>query len=1022
MRIIFRTFILFLVTVSGVQPVLAQVSDSNVDAVQVLIAPEEATQSKSTALEIVEEALELPDIQYDIQREVTDTVFLTTINAADFQELQNDPSILVQKNEYRRLFTSSDTLSLIGANTVHALPNGTGSEYATAIIDSGIRGTHDFFTTLGTVFDASTNPSRVILEYCQSGGLPIVDGFGNYILDGLGHRLYQGISMCSGNESSPTIINGFTYYSNTIVATTASSPAASAPCLGEYPGFDTDCRHGSHVAGIAAGTAASYSGTAYSGIAPASPIISFNIFTKYTDASVCGSGDPCLAATDADILSALSQLENLVVEGEKVGSVNLSLGGAAYANQSQCDQNNILYYYAFQRLRTLGVPVIVAAGNNGYVNGISSPGCVSTAYSVGATTITSPGVDQIASYSNIASFIDYLAPGTLLTSANSDTASGFFSLSGTSMATPIVAGAFTVLRSLFDGTHAPYPYRSLDAIAHALTTTGLPLDDVRPGGVIDAIPRIRMDAAVTQLANMPYITLPNQSTVNISYPLAYAFEVSSGDDIEAQDIIIDPSSTVTTDDFSCTPASSSFYDCDITILSDGNLRLSVTDTNNQSYTTPAQTFSSIPIVSNITTTTASGSYSTGTVIPINATITGTDSALRVGSRFSALLNNGVSVTLTATNSSSNTLTGSYTIGSLGSGQDTSKLQVVSISSVVLTELDGTIYGNAAFNPSVVGANLDQSGKVIIIDVTAPTIISAVLSGGSPTITTGNTITLTLTTNKAISSTTITINNAASNINHINATTVQATRVVQPSETGSVVFSARVTDQFGNNSGVVTTTTDNSSLIMESIPTTVSSSGGGGGGGGAATPAALPVADKLSFCSAELTNTLTEGTSSTQVLYVETALQIAGFFGSLPNLDYNSGTTAAVKSFQARYSPSHITGVVDAQTWKLLQFYGGCGTNDNKKVPAATSALQKSIAPTTYPDLKKTLRSGDRSPAVATTRTLLAKLGYLKPVKKPSSLLNSSLAKSIKTFQKQNKLTATGRIDQKTYALLIKLVK
>src|SRR2546425_12543627 len=89
-------------------------------------------------------------------------------------------------------------------------------------------------------------------------------------------------------------------------------------------------------------------------------------------------------------------------------------------------------------LRSAGIATVIAAGNAGATNAISVPGCISSAISVGATTKT----DDVASYSNVSSFMSLFAPGSSIYS--SLTGGGFGYLSGTSMATPHVTGAWAV--------------------------------------------------------------------------------------------------------------------------------------------------------------------------------------------------------------------------------------------------------------------------------------------------------------------------------------------------------------------------------------------------------------------------------------------------------------------------------------------------------------------------------------------------------------------------------------------------
>jgi hypothetical protein len=118
---------------------------------------------------------------------------------------------------------------------------------------------------------------------------------------------------------------------------------------------------------------------------------------------------------------------------------------------------------AVRRSIAAGVTYVVAAGNDNNDATLYSPARVSEAITVGASTIN----DFRASFSNFGPGVDLFAPGDGITSAwiGSDTAT--VTISGTSMASPHVAGVAVLY---LEGHQSASPYTVGNAIISNATT------------------------------------------------------------------------------------------------------------------------------------------------------------------------------------------------------------------------------------------------------------------------------------------------------------------------------------------------------------------------------------------------------------------------------------------------------------------------------------------------------------------------------------------------------------------------
>ncbi|HEX6040317.1 S8 family peptidase [Longimicrobium sp.] len=174
-------------------------------------------------------------------------------------------------------------------------------------------------------------------------------------------------------------------------------------------GAADDCNgHGTHVAGTVGGC--TY------GVAKGVSLVAVRVL------DCAGSG------TTAGVIAGVDWVANNAV---KPAVANLSLGGGANTTLDNAVKNAV----------AKGVTFVVAAGNGNFL-GIAANACnysparVPEAITVGATTST----DAKASYSNYGTCVDLFAPGSSITSSWYQNDTQTSTISGTSMASPHVAG------------------------------------------------------------------------------------------------------------------------------------------------------------------------------------------------------------------------------------------------------------------------------------------------------------------------------------------------------------------------------------------------------------------------------------------------------------------------------------------------------------------------------------------------------------------------------------------------------
>lgn len=210
--------------------------------------------------------------------------------------------------------------------------------------------------------------------------------------------------------------------------------------------------HGTHVAGIL--SADTNNGNGVAGTCPGCQLIIGKILDD------TGSG------TTSNATAGITWAAD---NGAKV--INMSLGTTDASTES-------LYLQAVNYAMSKGAIVVAASGNDG-TNGLNYPAAVPGVVSVAATTNT----DSKASYSNYGSTVDIAAPGDNIISTGPthsfelepfgySTATPYYYLSGTSMATPIVSGVAALIASTSYGTSPQTIVNRLYSTADKISGTG----------------------------------------------------------------------------------------------------------------------------------------------------------------------------------------------------------------------------------------------------------------------------------------------------------------------------------------------------------------------------------------------------------------------------------------------------------------------------------------------------------------------------------------------------------------------
>ena len=241
----------------------------------------------------------------------------------------------------------------------------------------------------------------------------------------------------------------------------APKTGATAPSV-RLAFSEDDSSHGTHVAGIAAGNADTPAdGRRISGVAPRAYLGNYKVFVETDDGLSPNANSPAIVAA----------IEAAVADGMDV--INFSGG------EPEIEPSRDIVALALDAAAAAGVVPVIAAGNdyNDFGAGsVSSPANSEGAIAVGAVEITGTKREH-ADFSSVGPTTislrlkpDVAAPGVNVLSSVSG--GGWAEFSGTSMASPHVAGAAALLRQR-------HPAWTVEQLKSALVQSGVDSVDER---------------------------------------------------------------------------------------------------------------------------------------------------------------------------------------------------------------------------------------------------------------------------------------------------------------------------------------------------------------------------------------------------------------------------------------------------------------------------------------------------------------------------------------------------------------
>jgi subtilisin family serine protease len=279
-----------------------------------------------------------------------------------------------------------------------------------------------------------------------------------------------GINRANADASPTAAINGSDQRVNVDVAVIDTGADLTHPDLNIYSAGAKNCSigainandmngHGTHVSGT---IGAIDNGTGVVGMAPGARIWPVKVLTD------AGSG------LNSDVICGI---DYVTAHASQIEVANMSLGGSGSDDGNCGNTNQDAMHKAICRSVAAGITYAVAAGNDSEDAADSTPAAYDEVITVSAlsdfngvsgggapSTCRADVDDTFADYSNYGSDVDLIAPGTCINSTWM--LGGYNTISGTSMASPHVAGG----AALYKATHPTATPAAVKAALQAAAT------------------------------------------------------------------------------------------------------------------------------------------------------------------------------------------------------------------------------------------------------------------------------------------------------------------------------------------------------------------------------------------------------------------------------------------------------------------------------------------------------------------------------------------------------------------------